>query len=120
MLVQMGGTVKISEYAGEFNSFEDSLPPARSIVDDLFKSQSGKKNIGYNIYFNGIDEKNKASDITSEINKYFSELKKELAGGSSMRIVYPGKNGEISSISISKNNLLKKGVILDFIFLMAG
>lgn len=117
MLVQMGGTVKISEYAGEFNNFEDSLASIRSVVDGLFKSRTGKKNIGYNIYFNGSGEKNKAQDIADEINKYFTDLKRELTGGSSMRIVYPDKNGEISSVSITKNNLMKKGVIFDLIFI---
>lgn len=117
MLVQMGGTVKISEYAGEFNSFEDSLASIRSIVDDLFKSRTSKKNIGYNIYFNGSGEKNKVQDIKDGVNRYFADLKKELMGGSSMRIVYPDKSGEISSVSITKNNLMKKGVIFDLIFM---
>ncbi|MFA6096332.1 MAG: DNA methyltransferase [Candidatus Paceibacterota bacterium] len=117
MLVQMGGTIKISEYLGEFDDFEASIVSIRSVIDALFETRAAKKNIGYNIYFNASAEKDKVRAITDRINDHFSGLKKELGKESSMRIVYPDRTGEISSVSIIKNKLLAKGVLFDLIFL---
>jgi len=116
LLVQMGGTVKISEYIGEYENLENSLISARSVIDNLFEARSSKKTIGYNIYFNRNSEKNKVIETANHINNHFTELKKELGRESSIRIVYPDKNGEISSVSVIKNKLIRKGVIFDFIF----
>lgn len=116
LLIQMGGTIKISEFLGEFKSLEESLDSADSAIDSLFETRSSKKVIGYNIYFSHNESKEKASEISARINGHFSGMKKELAERSSVRIVYPDRSGEMSSVSVLKNKFIEKGLAFDFIY----
>lgn len=116
MLVQMGGTIKISQILGEFKNLNEATAAARSAVDELIEARETKKIIGYNIYFNEKTEKDKANAVSSALNDFFTSLKKELSEVSSIRLVYPDDSGNISSVSAIKNKFQKKGISFDFIF----
>lgn len=117
MLVQMGGTIKISEFLGEFNGLEEALRAARSFVDELFAARASKKVIGYNIYINEKFEKEEVRAVHNSLNSFFTALKKEMSEESSIRLVYPESSGEISSVSAINNKFQKKGIAFDFIYI---
>lgn len=116
LLVQMGGTIKISEYLGKYESFESSFSAIDTVIEKLSKERASKKVIGYSIYFNQNIQKDKVSEVSEKTRKYFTELKKEYSTRSSMRIVFPDESHKIQSISLLKNKFLSKGIQFDFIF----
>lgn len=117
LLVQMGGTIKISKLLGKYEDSKSALEKASSISKEIAESRQGKTVVGYSMYFNQNSEKDK---VREDLRKYFSGLKARLSETSSIRLVYPEKEDELKSISIVKNKLLEKGIAFDFIFLENG
>ncbi len=117
LLVQMGGTIKISKLLGNYKDFKSALEKASLISENIVKSKQGKTVIGYSIYFNQNSEKDK---VREDLRKYFSSLKAKLSKTSSIRFIYPEKEDELKSITVIKNRIIEKGIAFDFIFLESG
>lgn len=117
LLPQMGGVIKIAEIVDNYKNLTEALEKTVFIVEDLNQKKSGKKILGYSIYFTANVDKNKAFEISEEIRKKFTEIKKLCPKKSSIRIIFPDKDLEIKSISITKNKLIKKGAEFNFLFL---
>ncbi len=116
MLVQMGGTIKISKFLGKYESFESSFSAIDAAIEKLSEERASKKVIGYSIYFNQNIQKDKVSEIANKTREYFTKLKKNYSARSSMRIVFPDESHQIKSVSLLKNKFLSKGIQFDFIF----
>ncbi|MCK5466526.1 methyltransferase domain-containing protein [Candidatus Parcubacteria bacterium] len=120
LLPQMGGTIKIAKVVGKYKNLDDALEKTVFIIDDLSQKKSGKKIIGYSIYFTLNTDKDKAFEIQNNIKNKFIEIKKLCSENSSIRIIFPDKNLEIKSISVVKNKIIKKGGEFNFLFLNFG
>ncbi|MCK4591869.1 methyltransferase domain-containing protein [Candidatus Parcubacteria bacterium] len=107
LLVQMGGTIKIAKFINSYQNFDKVFEE----IDLIIKNIPGKKTIGYSFYSTETEEKNDAYDKFREIETRFKNIKKTLAGKSSVRIVFPdNKTMELNSASIFKNKLTIKGI----------
>ena len=117
LLPQMGGIIKIAEIVDNYKNLDDALKKTAFIVEDLNRKKSGKKIIGYSIYFTANIDKDKAFEISEETRKKFTEIKKLCPKNSSLRIIFPDQNLELKSISVFKNKMIKKGAEFNFLFL---
>ena len=117
LLPQMGGVIKIAKIIDEYKNLDDTLEKTAFIVADLNQKKSGKKIIGYSIYFTLNTDKNKGFEISENIKKKFVEIKKLCPQNSSIRIIFPDQNLEIKSISVFKNKMIEKGGEFNFLFL---
>jgi len=117
LLPQMGGTIKVTEILGKYESLDETLEKTISTIKELGEKRSGKKIIGYSIYFTQNEEKNKALEILEEVRKKFTEIKKSSSQSLNIRIVYPDKSMRLNSASVFKNKMIKKGAEFNFLFL---
>ena len=120
LLPQMGGTIKIAKVIDIYKNLDDTLEKTNFIIEELNQKKSGKKIIGYSIYFTLNTDKNKVFEIQEKIRAKFTEIKKLCSKNSSIRIIYPDQNLELKSISVSKNKIIKKGAEFNFLFLNSG
>ncbi len=120
LLPQMGGVIKIAKIIDKYKDLDDALEKTAFIVDNLNQEKSGKKILGYSIYFTLNTDKNKAFEISEEIKNKFREIKKLCPKNSSVRIIFPDKDLEIKSVSVFKNKMIKKGGEFNFLFLNSG
>ncbi|MEA1936849.1 MAG: DNA methyltransferase [Patescibacteria group bacterium] len=116
LLPQMGGTIKISEVFDRYKSLDEALEKTVSAVQELSEKRSGKKIIGYSIYFTQNEEKDKALEILEKVKRKFTGIKKDGSENSSIRIVPSDKNGQLNSASVFKNKMIKKGAEFNFLF----
>ncbi|MCK5122798.1 MAG: methyltransferase domain-containing protein [Candidatus Pacebacteria bacterium] len=119
LLPQVGGVIKIAKIIDNYKNLDDALEKTAFIIEDLNQKKSGKKIIGYSIYFTLNTDKNKVFEISENIKKKFIEIKKLCPKNSSIRIIFPDKNLEIKSVSVFKNKMIKKGGEFNFMFLNA-
>jgi tRNA G10 N-methylase Trm11 len=117
LLPQMGGTIKIAEVLEEHRKYGDIFKNVVPVIEKSEKKRSGRKNIGYSIYFTPKEDRNKVLEISKEIKTNFIRIKKDLSKKSSIRIIFPDKNLELKSISVIKNKILENGLEFNFIFL---
>ncbi len=117
LLPQMGGTIKITEILGEYESLDETLEKTISSIKELNEKRSSKKIIGYSIYFTQNEDKNKALKILEGIRKKFTEIKKSSSQNLNIRIVHPDKSMQLNSASVFKNKMIKKGAEFNFLFL---
>jgi tRNA G10 N-methylase Trm11 len=117
LLPQMGGIIKIAKIIDNYKNLDNALEKTAFIVEDLNQRKSGKKIIGYSIYFTANIDKDKALEISEETRKRFTGIKKLCPKNSSIRIIFPDKNMEIKSISVLKNKMIRKGAEFNFLFL---
>ena len=120
LLPQMGGVIKIAEIVDKYKDLDEALGKTVFIVGNLNQKKSGKKIIGYSIYFTANIDKDKAFEISEKIKGKFVEIKKLCPKNSSVRIIFPDKDLEIKSISVLKNKMIKKGAEFNFLFLNSG
>jgi len=98
----LGGTIKILEYQENINNLKN-LNIFKYIKKELNKKK--KNNFGFSIY-------NSSNKEYHEILKYFLKSKKELKSqGYKIRLV-TSKEKILSSVIITKNNLLNKEIII--------
>jgi tRNA G10 N-methylase Trm11 len=119
LLPQVGGIIKIAKIVDKYKSLDEALKKTAFIIEDLNQKKSGKKIIGYSIYFTANIDKDKAFEISEKTRKKFTEIKKLCPKNSSIRIIFPEQNLEIKSISVLKNKIIKKGAEFNFLFLDA-
>ena len=74
LLPQMGGIIKIAEIVDNYKNLDDALKKTAFIVEDLNRKKSGKKIIGYSIYFTANIDNDKAFDISENTRKIFTEI----------------------------------------------
>ena len=117
LLPQMGGVIKIAKVVGKYKNLDNALEKIAFIIEDLNQKKSGKKIIGYSIYFTLNTDKNKVFEISEKMKMKFIEIKKLCSENSSIRIIFPDKNLEIKSVSVVKNKIIKKGGEFNFLFL---
>jgi len=117
LLPQMGGVIKIAKVIDKYKNLDNAIEKTAFIIEDLNQKKSGKKIIGYSIYFTLNTDKNKAFEISEKMKRKFIEIKKLCSENSSIRIIFPDKNLEIKSISVVKNKIIKKGGEFNFLFL---
>jgi len=111
LLVQMGGTKKISEFLGAYQNLTEAFEEINSVIEKI----SGKRTIGYSAYFVN-DRKSEAPKIFGEIKRNFANIKKSFSEESSLRLVFPdNKTRELNSASIFKNKLAIKGIEFNII-----
>jgi len=113
---QMGGTIKIALVIDEYRNISDVFEKATSIIKKLNAEQSGKRIIGYSVYFTQNMDKNKVGAILADIKHRFIKIKKVLAGKIKMRIVFPNKDMEIKTASVLGNKMLERGAEFNFVF----
>lgn len=114
---KMGGTVKIAKILNECDDYNNSFSEIAEVVKKLGAAESGKKIIGYSVYFTQNEDKNKVYEILIRTKDRFCKIKKELSEEHSVRIVFPDNAGELSTASLVNNKVIKKGAEFDFIFL---
>ncbi|MFA7171011.1 MAG: DNA methyltransferase [Candidatus Paceibacterota bacterium] len=118
LFVQMGGTLKIAEVLKDCT--EDKV--REEIVSYIRKSleeKSGKKSVGYSVYFTKQTEKNKEEDAQAFFLDAFSKIKREELKDFSIRIVYPlPRESTLSTATIFNNKLTytNKGIEFDIIY----
>ena len=117
LLPQMGGIIKIAKVVDKYKDLDNALEKTAFIIEDLNQKKSGKKIIGYSIYFTLNTDKNKVFEISEKMKMKFIEIKKLCSENSSIRIIFPDKNLEIKSVSVVKNKIIKKGGEFNFLFL---
>ena len=117
LLPQMGGVIKIAKVVDKYKNLDNALEKIAFIIEDLNQKKSGKKIIGYSIYFTLNTDKNKVFEISEKMKMKFIEIKKLCSENSSIRIIFPDKNLEIKSVSVVKNKIIKKGGEFNFLFL---
>ena len=120
LLPQMGGVIKIAKVVDKYKNLDNALEKIAFIIEDLNQKKSGKKIIGYSIYFTLNTDKNKVFEISEKMKMKFIEIKKLCSENSSIRIIFPDKNLEIKSVSVVKNKMIKKGGEFNFLFLDSG
>lgn len=116
MFPKMGGTIKISRVLSEEKNISRVFDKISSIIAESGKKMTGKKILGYSIYFTQNEGKNKAFEISGQIRKNFIATKRNLSGKTGIRIIFPNANGELKSASVINNKILKKGWEFNFIF----
>jgi tRNA G10 N-methylase Trm11 len=117
LLPQMGGTIKVAKVLEEHKKYDHIFKNIVTAIERSGKKKSGRKNIGYSIYFTPKEDRNKVLEISKEIKTNFIRIKKDLSEKSSIRIIFPDKNLELKSISVIKNKILENGLEFNFIFL---